>query len=126
MKLRHLEEALQCVRPFESPDVQLEQYPTSPHLASRVLFAADASFGDVAGRTVADFGCGTGMFAIGAEILGAASVAGFDCDEDALRIARENCRAAGVTPDLVRCDIQRIPLCTPYAREKTRPARSSG
>lgn len=109
MKLRHLEELLQRVAPFQEPDVELEQYPTSPHIASRVLFAADASFGDLEGKAVADFGCGTGMFAIGASVVGAAHVVGVDVDERALAAARANCDAVGVTPDLVRCDVAHFP-----------------
>ena len=40
MKLKHLEEALQPVKGFTNPVVELEQYITSPHLASHMIHAA--------------------------------------------------------------------------------------
>lgn len=45
--------------PFEKPKVELEQYPTGPHLASRLLFAVASSYGEFEGRTCIDLGCGT-------------------------------------------------------------------
>lgn len=39
MKLKQLVSLLQQVEPFEKPKVLLEQYPTSPELASEVLYA---------------------------------------------------------------------------------------
>jgi hypothetical protein len=38
MKLKHLESALQDLEIFEDPKVNLEQYPTTPHLAASVLY----------------------------------------------------------------------------------------
>ena len=40
MRLKHLEEALQPVKGFQNPVVELEQYITSPHLASHMIHAA--------------------------------------------------------------------------------------
>ena len=70
MKLKELESLLTDVQPFTAPKFQLEQYNTSAHLAARVLFAAYQD-GNVEDKVVADFGCGTGMFTIGSQILGA-------------------------------------------------------
>lgn len=49
-----------------------------------------------AGGRVLDVGCGSGILAIGALMLGAASARAVDVDEEALRIARENADANGV------------------------------
>ena len=38
LKLRHLEERLQCISSFEKPKVLLEQYVTPAHLGSHVLY----------------------------------------------------------------------------------------
>ena len=72
MKLKQFEAVLQDVAGFESPKIDLEQYPTSAHLASRILFTADTSYDDIEDKNVLDLGCGTGMFAIGAAVLGSA------------------------------------------------------
>lgn len=65
-KIKHLESHLQQVETFAEPKVELEQYPTTPHLASRVLFAARE---DIVDKKVVDLGCGTGVLTIGAYLL---------------------------------------------------------
>ncbi|KAK9866625.1 hypothetical protein WJX84_002657 [Apatococcus fuscideae] len=90
MKLKELNSLLQTVRTFNDPKIELEQYSTSPHLASQLLFMADVSFDDICGKTVIDLGCGTGMLSIGAGILGSSHVIGLDMDADALQTACDN------------------------------------
>ncbi|KAJ1725843.1 Methyltransferase-like protein 5 [Coemansia erecta] len=90
MKLKQLEGYLGEVAAFRDPKVQLEQYPTTAHLASRILYTAESSFGDIDGKSVVDLGCGCGMLSIAAAMMGAKSVLGIDIDEDALEIAHEN------------------------------------
>lgn len=48
------------------------------------------------GETVIDYGCGSGILAIAAMKLGAASAIGTDIDDDALATARDNARANAV------------------------------
>jgi hypothetical protein len=62
------------VRPFDAPSVELEQYKTSAHLAARMLFTIQEVYGDIQGKVVADLGCGTGMLAIGSQVLEAGYV----------------------------------------------------
>jgi putative methylase len=100
MKLRQLEMALQKVRGFERPDPRYEQYQTPAPLAARLLFDA-ALRGDIERRTVLDLGCGTGILAIGACLLGAAEVRGVEQDPAALRVARENASRLGVEIELI-------------------------
>lgn len=91
LKLRQLESALSSVEVFRNPKWNLEQYPTSPELASHLLHAVvDAKFDDLQGKRVADLGTGTGMLALGALLMGASSVLAVDVDEEALLIAKEN------------------------------------
>lgn len=52
---------------------------------------------EVSGRRAIDVGTGSGVLAIAAAKLGAAGVVGVDNDPDALRNARENAAANGVT-----------------------------
>jgi ribosomal protein L11 methyltransferase len=49
------------------------------------------------GETVLDYGCGSGILAIAACLLGAAHVIGVDIDEQAVETARANAASNGVT-----------------------------
>ena len=80
MKLKHLEEALQGVTGFERPKIELEQYITSPHLASHMVHAASQR-GDIEDLSVADFGCGTGVLSVASSLLGCAYSVGVDVDQ---------------------------------------------
>jgi ribosomal protein L11 methyltransferase len=51
---------------------------------------------DLAGRTVIDYGCGSGVLAIAALKLGAARVVGVDNDPQALAASRDNAERNGV------------------------------
>ncbi|KAJ1834538.1 hypothetical protein IWW55_004931 [Coemansia sp. RSA 2706] len=90
MKLKQLEGYLGEVAGFKDPKVQLEQYPTTAHLAARVLYTAETTYGDIEGRAVVDLGCGCGMLSVAAAMMGASSVVGVDVDSDALEIAQDN------------------------------------
>jgi len=114
MKLKHLEEALQSVRGFESPSVELEQVITSPHLASRMIYSA-AQNEDIEGLCVGDFGCGTGMLSIASSLMDCAHCIGIDVDVDALAIATSNFADVGVTNcELVLADIQGCALASDF------------
>jgi putative methylase len=89
MKLKHLEMALQRLAGFSRPQAALEQYQTPAPLAARLIYHALMK-DDIEGKRVCDLGCGTGVLAIGAALLGAASVTGVDIDERALAVARKN------------------------------------
>jgi putative methylase len=89
MKLKQLEMALQRLAGFSRPRPSLEQYQTPAPLAARLLYHALMK-GDIEGKRVCDLGCGTGILAIGASLLGAASVTGIEIDEHALETARAN------------------------------------
>ena len=51
---------------------------------------------DMAGKTVVDFGCGSGILALAALKLGAERVVGVDIDPQALQATKENARRNGV------------------------------
>lgn len=89
MKKRTLEIALSSVEPPEDPKAVLEQYATPASIAADILYFA-ASMGDIAGRSVADLGCGSGIFSIGSALIGAQRVIGVDVDENSLKKALEN------------------------------------
>ncbi|QZP38630.1 METTL5 family protein [Halobaculum magnesiiphilum] len=108
---RALEGELAVVAGFADPTASLEQYPTPADVAAHVVHLADLR-GDVAGRTVVDLGAGTGMFALGAALRGAARVVGVELDAGALGVARENERRVGARTEVhwVCGDATRPPL----------------
>lgn len=55
---------------------------------------------DLAGKTVIDFGCGSGILAIAAIKLGAAKVVGIDIDPQAITASKENATRNGVADQL--------------------------
>jgi ribosomal protein L11 methyltransferase len=52
--------------------------------------------GDPRGRRVLDVGCGSGILALSAALLGFGQVEGFDRDPDAVRVSRENAALNGL------------------------------
>ncbi|KAJ1822586.1 hypothetical protein LPJ60_001979 [Coemansia sp. RSA 2675] len=107
MKLKQLEGYLGDVAAFKDPKVQLEQYPTTAHLASRILYTAESSYGDIDGKAVVDLGCGCGMLSVAAAIMGASSVVGIDIDADALETALDNLEELEIsdTVDLIQASL---------------------
>jgi putative methylase len=104
MKLRQLEMALQRCAGFEKPRAAWEQYQTPAPLAARLLYDAYMN-GDIEGKVVTDLGCGTGILAIGAALLGAPMVRAVDLDPAAIHIAGENAILLGVDVDCIVADI---------------------
>jgi putative methylase len=105
MKLRQLEMKLQRLAGFTKPRASLEQYQTPAPLAARLLYDALMS-GDLAGKRVVDLGCGTGILAIGAALLGTESVTGVDIDPGALAVARENAALLDAEVTFIAADIR--------------------
>ena len=87
MKQKKLEMLLQKVPAFEYPSPNLEQYITPANIAADILFNA-YSFGDIENKTVLDLGCGTGIFSVGASLIGAKKVIAVDIDKNAVSIAK--------------------------------------
>lgn len=75
-----------AVPDFVSPDAALEQYRTPAAVAADLLWEAHSEDA-VRGKSVVDLGCGTGVFAVGASVLGAKPVVGIDIDAEALKVA---------------------------------------
>jgi ribosomal protein L11 methyltransferase len=64
---------------------------------------------DLAGRTVIDYGCGSGVLAIAALKLGARHVIGVDNDPQALAASRDNAERNGVAAQLDLCAPEAFP-----------------
>lgn len=95
MRRHELERLLAGLEGFSDPDPSLEQVATPPEAAVELLAEALAR-GDLAGRTVADLGSGTGLLALGAALWGAASVRGIERDPRAVACSRRNAARCGV------------------------------
>jgi putative methylase len=106
MKKKQLEMLLERLESFSDPLPEKEQYVTPAFVAADMLYLAYLR-GDL--ENVCDLGCGTGILAIGAAILGA-NVVGIEIDAQAIEIARENASKLGVDVDFVRGDVNSIAL----------------
>ena len=86
MKQKQLEMFLQHIPSHPAPSAALEQYQTPAPIAADILYTA-YQWKDIYQRNVADYGCGTGIFALGAALLGASHVLAVDIDAIALGVA---------------------------------------
>ncbi len=128
MRLKHLEAALTAItREFPSPKVNLEQYPTSAHLAACVIQLAvdNGDLGD--DKICLDLGCGTGMLSVGAAFV-CPVVLAVDCDPDALVVARENAEAVELedTIQFVLAKIQTLSTSQPKKDRSRNRAHGRG
>ena len=89
MNKKQLEIILSKLKPVKNPKPTLEQYTIPGDLAADILHLAYLN-GDIEGKVVFDFGCGTGRLAIGALLLDAKEVVGVDTDYKVLEVAEEN------------------------------------
>ncbi len=80
---------LSQLRQFSSPKLLSEQYTTDSETAAGTLWLAYMN-GDIKGKALADFGCGTGILGIGCLLLGAKKVYFVDDDKAAISIAAAN------------------------------------
>jgi len=119
MKLRHLEMALQRCKGFEKPRAAWEQYQTPAPLAARLLYDAFLH-GDIEQKTVMDLGCGTGILAIGAALLGAKKIIAVDFDASAIRTAETNAALLNVDVTFIMADLS-VPDAIPALTEKVDP-----
>lgn len=74
---------------FSQRKANLEQYQTPSEIAADACWMAFLS-DDLAGKIVADLGCGNGILGCGALALGAHHVFFVDLDDSALRLAESN------------------------------------
>ena len=95
MRKGELARRLAAIPRHPAPRPELEQYRTPDEVAAGLLGLA-ADDGAVRDRNVLDLGCGTGVFAIGAALLGARLATGVDVDPQAVETARKAAEEAGV------------------------------
>ncbi|CAH8510404.1 unnamed protein product [Heterobilharzia americana] len=102
---------LENVESFQNPKLEFEQYCTSAHVAADILFNIQMIDNALEDMSVADLGCGTGMLSIGARLLGASCVLGFEIDKDAVNDFQSNLEAYEMVNDnisIALCDVTRL------------------
>lgn len=86
---KELEILLSQLKGFQNPKAKLEQYNTHASIAADLLWNANMQK-HISNKTIADLGCGPGIFGFGALLLGAKKVYFIDLDQEALDVAVEN------------------------------------
>ena len=99
---KDLEIKLQGLHKPDSFNNSLEQYPTDPALAAHVAVTAYLD-GNISGKSIADLGCGFGVLACAAAMLGASHVVAIEIDPLQASMAVQNCREYQVS--VVNSDI---------------------
>ncbi|MGB9636521.1 MAG: METTL5 family protein [Thermoplasmata archaeon] len=107
MRKKHLEILLSKVEDIEAPNVHLEQYSTPPSIAAAILHLAN-SLGDVEGKRIIELGCGNGIFALGAALLGAGECIGIDIDPKAIEKAKENANKLSLNVEFICLDVNEV------------------
>ncbi|XP_034945492.1 rRNA N6-adenosine-methyltransferase METTL5-like isoform X1 [Chelonus insularis] len=105
IRMKKLEYVLQQLDTFQKPKILLEQYSTSAHIGAHILYTAQTQFNDITNRTVADLGAGCGVLSLGAAMMNADYVVGFEIDPDALNILSANCHNIGLSVEAILCDV---------------------
>jgi putative methylase len=109
---RELEMLLEKVEAFREPKLRLEQYRLPATVAAEVLWYIGLRHKDLEGRIVADLGCGTGMFTVGAALMGADYTMGLDIDLAAISTAKRIIQHFGLrrVVDLINCNVDWLPI----------------
>ncbi len=109
MKKQYLEIVLQKLPPHPAPMVKLEQYFTPANIAADILFSAYIEE-DISDKVILDLGCGTGIFAIGAKLLGAREVLAVDIDSTGLVIGEGYAKALSLDINFLEGDINELEI----------------
>jgi len=108
MRKKHLAILLSQLSPRPRPKLHWEGYTLDAESAAEIAHIAGQVNDDIRGKGVIDLGCGTGILAISASLLGAKFVVGVDIDRDAVKVAGENAEALDATVEFAICDIDSI------------------
>jgi putative methylase len=108
IRQKHMEMILSSLSPHPRPKLKYETYTLDSKSASYVLSIAGHRYDDVTEKSVIDLGCGIGVLAIGAALIGAKYTVGVDIDRDSIQVAKENASKLGVDVNYVAGDIEAI------------------
>ncbi|MCX8171526.1 MAG: METTL5 family protein [Candidatus Bathyarchaeota archaeon] len=105
LRRKHLALILSRLEPPPHPKLKWEVYKLDAESAANMVYTAAWIYDDVRGKKVVDLGCGSGVLAIAASLLGAELVVGVDIDKDSIMAAVRNAEMVGADVDFVVGDI---------------------
>lgn len=105
---KQLEILLSKLQVHPHPKLKYETYSIDAGCAAQFLHIAGYIYHDIKEKRVVDLGCGTGILAIGAMILGASNSTGIDIDPDSISMAALNADQIGVHLNLIVGDIDTL------------------
>lgn len=105
---QQLEILLSQLKPTPNPKLHFESYPLDVRSAVRMLRLAGYVHDDIIGKRVVDLGCGSGVLAIGAALIGGRTVVGVDIDRGSVLTATENTERMGLDVEYIVGDIETV------------------
>jgi putative methylase len=67
---KQIEIILSQLLPYSNPKLKLEEYSLDSKSAAKILSVAGLIYNDITNKRIIDLGCGTGILAIGAALIG--------------------------------------------------------
>lgn len=108
MRRKHLAILLSQLSPHPKPKLHWEAYTLDAESAAEIAHITGQVNDDIRGKKVIDLGCGSGVLAISASLMGAKSVVGVDIDREAVKVAKKNAEALDAMIEFAVCDIDSI------------------
>ncbi|MEM1507692.1 MAG: METTL5 family protein [Candidatus Bathyarchaeia archaeon] len=105
LRRKHLALLLSQLEPPPRPKLKWESYMLDAESAANMVYTAAWVYDDIRGKKVVDLGCGSGILAIAASLLGAEMVVGVDIDKDSIMAAVRNAEKVGAKVDFIVGDI---------------------
>ena len=90
IKKSQLIDIIQNLTPFQTPNLQYEQYVTDAVATADLLYYITFEQQELIGNCVVDLGCGTGNLTIAAALLGADHIFAADIDDKVLQLCERN------------------------------------
>ena len=105
---KQLETLLSQIKPNPNPKLHFESYPLDTRSAARIIRLAGYVYDDINGKNIADLGCGSGILAIGAALIGGRTIVGVDIDRSSVLKATENTKRMKLDIEYIVGDIETV------------------
>jgi predicted RNA methylase len=88
--VKSLENMISKLEGFTSPKVNLEQYSTDSHVASRMCYLIETEFSAIKDKIILDLGCGTGALSLTSSLLDPLIIFSADIDKEVFPVFKRN------------------------------------